>query len=81
MTISKIATNGSTMITHFMDLPFGTSSVAVLGTVGGLSGGFTAGAGALLGLNAENEPVPVEGTGTAAGTGAFAEEGAARLLS
>jgi hypothetical protein len=80
MTISKSATNGSTMITHFMDLLFETS-VAVLGTVGGLSRGFTAGAGALLGLNAENEPVPVEGTGTAAGTGAFAEEGAARLLS
>jgi len=81
MTISKSATNGSTMIAHFMDLLFGTSSVAVLGTVGGLSGEFTAGAGALLGLNAENEPVPVEGTGTAAGTGAFAEEGAVRLLS
>ena len=68
------------MIAHFMDLLFRTSSVAVLGTVGGLSRGFTAGAGALLGLNAENAPVPVEGTGTAAGTGAFAE-GAARLLS
>jgi len=81
MTISKSASNGSTMIAHFMDLLFRTSSVAVLGTVGGLSGEFTAGAGALLGLNAENEPVPVEGTGTAAGTEAFAEEGAARLLS
>jgi hypothetical protein len=65
-----------------MDLLFGTSSVVVgLGTIGGLLGGFTAGAGALLGLNAENEPVPVDGTGAAAGTGAFAEEGAARLLS
>lgn len=52
--------------------------MVVLGTVGGLLGGFT---GALLGLNAENEPVPVEGTGTAAGTRAFGEEGAARLLS
>jgi len=64
-----------------MDLLPGTSSAVVLGTVGGLLGGFTAGTGALLGLNAENEPVPVEGTGTAAGTRAFAEEGAARLLS
>lgn len=64
-----------------MDLLFGTSSVVVLGTIGGLLGGFTAGTGALLGLNAENEPVPIEGTGTATGTGAFAEEGAARLLS
>jgi hypothetical protein len=64
-----------------MDLLSGTSSAVVLGTVGGLLGGLTAGTGALLGLNAENEPVPVEGTGTAAGTSAFAEEGAARLLS
>ena len=34
-----------------------------------------------MGLNAENEPLPVEGTGTTAGIGAFGEEGAARLLS
>lgn len=47
----------------------------------GTGGGPTAGSGALLGLNAENEPLPVEGTGTAAGTGSFPEEGAARLLS
>lgn len=64
-----------------MDLPFGTSSAVVLGTIGAVLGGFRDGAGALLRLNAENEPVPVEGTGTAAGRGAFAEEGAARLLS
>jgi hypothetical protein len=34
-----------------------------------------------MGLNAENEPLPVEGTGATAGIGALAGEGAARLLS
>jgi hypothetical protein len=47
----------------------------------GVGGGSTAGSGALLGLNAENEPLPVEGTETTAGTRSSPEEGAARLLS
>lgn len=65
---------------HFIDL-CDPASEGVSDDLGGVTGGFTAGAGALMGLNAENDPLPVEGTGTEGGRGAFAEEGAARLLS
>lgn len=58
---------------HLLDLCGGPLDMG--GLLGGLSGG-----GTLISLNAENDPVPVEGTEATAGTGAFAEA-AARLVS
>jgi hypothetical protein len=66
--ITSSTINGITMAKrHLNDFPFRTS-VGPTGGMDGVGGGSTAGSGALLGLNAENEPLPVEGTGTAAGT-------------
>lgn len=80
MIISNRAIDGIRIAyNHFIDL-VDPASEGVSGDLGGVTGGFTAGAGA-LGLNAENDPLPVEGTGTEGGRGAFAKGGAARLLS
>jgi hypothetical protein len=84
MKMSNRAIDGITIAyNHFIDLFLDPASKGASEDLGGVIGGFIAGAGAgaLVGLNAENEPLPVEGTGTVGGRGAFAGEGAARLLS
>lgn len=82
MKMSNNAIDGITIAyNHFIDLFLDPASEGASEELGGVIRGFIAGAGALMGLNAENEPLPVEGTGTVGGRGAFAGEGAARLLS